>query len=91
VGVVADLVSQNRGRSEVVWQGTSAVSAMEALGANCHVAGETVRATLQDAQLQEALAVLRTRQLRLISVNPVGGSLEQYFLEKLGTKAEVHQ
>jgi ABC-2 type transport system ATP-binding protein len=91
VGVVADLVSQNRGRSEVVWQGTSAVPAMEALGANCHIAGDIVRAALQEAQLQEALGVLRTRQLRLISVNPVGGSLEQYFLEKLGTRAEVHQ
>jgi hypothetical protein len=64
---------------------------MEALGANCHIAGDIVRATLQEAQLQEALGVLRTRQLRLISVNPVGGSLEQYFLEKLGTRAEVHQ
>jgi ABC-2 type transport system ATP-binding protein len=91
VGVVADLVSQSHSRSEVVWQGASAVSAMDALGASCHIAGETVRATLQEAQLQEALAVLRTRQLRLISVNPVGGSLEQYFLEKVGTRAEVHQ
>ena len=90
VGVVADLVSQNHSRSEVVWQGTSAISAMQALGATCHVAGETVRATLREEQLQDALALLKTRKLRLISVNPVGGSLEQYFLEKLATKVEVH-
>src|SRR5437868_12260798 len=63
VGVIADLVSQSHSQSEVVWQGTSAISAMEALGVTCHVAGETVRATLQEAQLQDALALLRTRKL----------------------------
>jgi ABC-2 type transport system ATP-binding protein len=91
VGVVADLVSENRTKVEIVWQGSPAVAAIEALGANCHVAGETVRGVLDESHVNEALDVLRARQARLISVNPVGGSLEQYFLQKLGEPAEVRK
>jgi len=84
VGVMAELTSRNRGRVEVVWEGgPSALPAAQALGAECHVAAEMVRATLNESQLQELLDVLKTRGLRLVSVNTVGASLEEYFLEKL--------
>jgi ABC-2 type transport system ATP-binding protein len=89
VGVVADLVSQKSGRVEIVWAGKTAVSAIEALGTNCRVAGETVRAVLDESQLQSALDLLKTHHARVISVNPVGGSLEEYFLQKLNEPAEV--
>jgi ABC-2 type transport system ATP-binding protein len=89
VGVVADLVSQKSGRVEIVWEGKTAVSAIEALGAKCRVAGETVRAILDESQLQWALDLLKTQHGRLISVNPVGGSLEEYFLQKLNEPAGV--
>jgi len=83
VGAVADVVSQSRSRFEVVWQGVSAIAAIEAIGARCHVAGESVQATLDESRLQDALDVLKAKRARLISVNAVGGSLEEYFMEKL--------
>jgi len=89
VGVVAELVSQKHGQVEVVWRGISALPMIKALGAECHVAGDFARATMDAARLEEALAALRARQARVISVNPVGGSLEEYFLEKLGETVEV--
>jgi hypothetical protein len=76
-------VSQSRSRFELVWQGPSAIPAMEAMGARCHLAGESVQATVDENRLQDALDLLKAKGLRLISVNPVGGSLEEYFMEKL--------
>lgn len=90
VGVVSELVAKKRGQVDMVWEGAAVIPAMEALGARCHIAGETVRATLDEFRLQDALDLLKSRSLRLISVNPVGGSLEEYFLQKLGETAEVH-
>jgi ABC-2 type transport system ATP-binding protein len=90
VGVVSELVATKRGQVDVVWEGAAVIPAMEALGARCHIAGETVRATVDEFRLQDALDLLKSRRLRLISVNPVGGSLEEYFLHKLGETVEVH-
>lgn len=89
VGVVADLVQKKRGRVEMVWEGKAAVGAVEALGTSCRVAGDTVRAELDEARLQSALDALRNHHVRLISVNPVGGSLEEYFLQKLREPVDV--
>ena len=88
VGVVADLISQKTGRMEIVWEGKSAVPSVEAIGANCRIAGDTVRATLDESRLPDALEAIREQHARLISVNPVGGSLEEYFLQKVGQSAE---
>jgi ABC-2 type transport system ATP-binding protein len=90
VGVVAELVSQSRSRFEIVWQGTSAIQALETMGAEVHVAGDMVRATLDETRLQEALHILERSRLRLMSVNPVGGSLEEYFLKKVQEPVEAH-
>ena len=89
VGVVADLVAKNRSRFEVVWQGTSAISAMRIFGNETHVAGDVARAIVSEDQLQPALETLKNQSAHLISVNPVGGSLEEYFLQKLGEPVEV--
>lgn len=83
VGVVSELVSQSHNRFELVWRGPAAVAAIEAMGAHCHVAGESVQATVDEARLLDALEVLKLQRQRLISVNPIGGSLEEYFLQKL--------
>ena len=87
VSVVADLVSRNRSRFEVVWQGASAIPAMQAFG-ETHVAGEVARIIVSESQLQAALDTLK-KSAKLISVNPVGGSLEEYFLQKLGEPVEA--
>ena len=89
IGVVSELISENRGRFELIWQGSAALQAMKALASDFHVAGETVRAIVAEAQLQQALDVLKAQRGKLISVNPVGGSLEDYFLRKLGQADEV--
>jgi ABC-2 type transport system ATP-binding protein len=83
VGIVADLTSSVHGKVEVVWQGTTIPSSLRALGAECHVTGDTVRAVLSEANQDTALEALRRERLRLISVTPVRNSLEDYFIQKL--------
>ena len=87
-GVVAELVASSRGRMEVIWQGASLAEAAKRLGAECHTAGDTVRAVVDECRLEEILAIVRAQHARLISVNPAGGSLEEYFFQKLGRSSE---
>ena len=83
VGAVEDLTSAVQGKIEVVWQGTQIPSSMKALGAECYVSGETVRAVLAESQQDAAIDALRRERIRLISITPLRTSLETYFVEKL--------
>ena len=83
VGAVADLTSTVQGRVEVVWQGTQVPASIKALGAECHVTGDTVRAVISETQQDAAIDALRRERLRLISLTPVRTSLEEYFVEKM--------
>jgi ABC-2 type transport system ATP-binding protein len=83
VGAVADLTSSVHGKVEVVWQGTVVPASLRALGAECHVTGDTVRAMLSEANQDAAIEALRRERLRLVSVTPVRTSLEDYYLQKL--------
>jgi ABC-2 type transport system ATP-binding protein len=83
VGAVADLTSSVRGKVEFVWRGTQVPAAIKALGAECHVTRDTVRAVLPEAQQDAAIDALRREQLHLISITPVRNSLEDYFVQKL--------
>jgi ABC-2 type transport system ATP-binding protein len=83
VGAVEELTSSVQGKVEVVWQGTQIPASMKALGAECHISGETVRATLPEAQQDAAIDALRRERLRLIALTPLRTSLEAYFVEKL--------
>jgi 2-C-methyl-D-erythritol 4-phosphate cytidylyltransferase len=47
-----------------------------------HVTADTVRATIQSADLDRVLEKLREQRARLISVTPVQRTLEEYFLAK---------
>jgi ABC-2 type transport system ATP-binding protein len=85
VGAVADLTSGVRGQVELVWQGTAVPSSMKALGADCRVTGDTVRAVVPEESQDLAIDAIRRERLRLISVVPVRTTLEQYFVEKLKT------
>lgn len=87
-GVVAELMAANLGRMEIIWQGAASAEAIRRLGAQCRVTGETVRAVVDASKLDELLSVLRSLEARLISVNPAGGSLEDYFFQKLGRSFE---
>ena len=83
VGAVADLTSSVQNNVEIIWQGTAVPQSMRALGAECHVAGDTVRAILREANQDAAIEALRRERVRLISVVPVRTSLEDYFMQKL--------
>jgi len=83
VGAVADLTSSVQGRVDIVWQGTQVPASIKALGAECHVTGDTVRAVITEAQQDAAIEALRRERLRLISLTPVRTSLEEYFVEKM--------
>ncbi len=83
VGAVADLTSSVEGQVELVWHGNQVPAAMKALGADCHVTGDTVRAVLLEGNQDAALEALRREQVRIISLIPVRTSLEEYFVRKL--------
>jgi ABC-2 type transport system ATP-binding protein len=83
VGAVADLTSGVQGKIEIVWQGTSVPASIKALGAECHVTGDTVRAVLSEESQDLAVDALRRERLHMVSLVPVRTTLEQYFVEKL--------
>jgi ABC-2 type transport system ATP-binding protein len=83
IGAVEDLTSSVQGKVEVIWQGTAIPASMKALGAECHVTGDTVRAIISESQQDAAIDALRRERMRLIAITPVRTSLEAYFVEKL--------
>jgi len=83
VGAVEELTSSVQGKVEVIWQGTQIPASLKAMGADCHVTGDTVRAVLAENQQDSAIDALRRERIRLIAITPVRTSLEDYFVEKL--------
>ncbi|HWR15236.1 MAG TPA: ABC transporter ATP-binding protein [Terriglobales bacterium] len=91
VGVVADLTASVKGNVEVVWQDANTVPAITALGLQCHTVGETVRATVPEAQVDTVIDTLRAHNARLVSLTPVRTTLEDYFVARLAVPAEESQ
>jgi ABC-2 type transport system ATP-binding protein len=83
VGAVADLTSSVHSKVELIWQGNTVPASLKALGTECHISGDTVRAVIPEETQDAAIDALRRERLRLISVIPVRVSLEDYFVEKL--------
>src|SRR5580704_8810581 len=83
VGAVAELTSGVGGKVEMVWEGTSVPASIKALGGECVVTGDTVRAVLPAESQDLAIDALRREKLRMVSMVPVRTTLEQYFVEKL--------
>ena len=82
VGVVNDFRSSMAEKTEIVWVAAAAIPAVSQLILENHVTGDTVRATVQSADLDRVLEKLREQHARLISVTPVQRTLEEYFLAK---------
>jgi hypothetical protein len=57
--------------------------------AESHVTGETVRCVVQSADLDGLLEKLRQVRARLVSVSPLQGTLEDYFLSKTTEKEAI--
>jgi ABC-2 type transport system ATP-binding protein len=83
VGAVEDLTATVQGKVEVVWQGTAVPASLKALGAECHVSGDTVRGVIEERQQDAVIDALRREHIRLISLTQLRTSLEAYFVEKL--------
>ncbi len=88
VGAVEELTAGVQAQVEIVWVGRAASASLSALGAECHVAGDTVRVIVAEAQQDAALEALRRERVRLISVTPVRMSLEDYFMTQLGDRED---
>ena len=88
VGSVAELTSSVHSKVEIVWQGAVAPAAFKTFGAECHTAGDTMRAVIAEESQDTALEALRRERLRLISVTPVRMSLEDYFMTQLTHKSD---
>jgi ABC-2 type transport system ATP-binding protein len=80
VGVINDFRSSVAEKTEVIWLGAHAAAAVNSLTSDAHVTGDTVRATVQSANLDRALEALRGQRAQLISVTPIHRTLEDYFL-----------
>src|SRR5712672_2643572 len=65
VGVVAALTSGVHNSVEVVWQGAAIPSGVKALGAECHLAGDTTRVVIPEEKQEDVLDALRRDGLRL--------------------------
>jgi ABC-2 type transport system ATP-binding protein len=83
VGAVEDLTSEVRGKVELIFYGRSVPAALIGIGVEAHVSGDIVNAVLPEEQQEAALDILRRERIRLISLNPVRGSLEEYYIQKL--------
>jgi ABC-2 type transport system ATP-binding protein len=89
VGVVNDLRSSAAGKTEVIWEGASALGSVSSYTLDSHVTGDTVRATISADSLDPMLDRLRQQRARLISVTPLHGTLEQYFLSRTSDQEPV--
>jgi ABC-2 type transport system ATP-binding protein len=89
VGVVNDLRTSTAGKSEIIWEGAGALAAVASQCVESHVTGDTVRATVSAESLDPVLERLRQQHARLISVTPLHGTLEQYFLSKTSDQEPV--
>ena len=89
IGVVNDLRPSIAGKTEVIWQGAHALPAVADFVLESHLTGDTVRATLTNQDLDLILERLRQQHARLISVTPLQGTLEEYFLAKTSEQEPV--
>jgi ABC-2 type transport system ATP-binding protein len=89
VGVVNDLRSAEGGKSEIIWQKTAALAAVAGNLVESHVTGDLVRATVAADTLDRVLDKLRQEHARLISVTPLHGTLEEYFLSRTTDQESV--
>jgi ABC-2 type transport system ATP-binding protein len=90
IGVVNDLRSSSAGKSEVIWQGAHALAAAGDLVSEPHVTADTVRGMVQSADLDRLLEKLRQQRARLVSVTPLHGTLEDYFLARTREQETVN-
>jgi ABC-2 type transport system ATP-binding protein len=83
VCVVADLLAQQRGKVEVTWQSDREIEPLKSSAEGYRVAGATARGVFPEAETFKVISAIQAAGGRLVAVNPVRASLEEYFLEKV--------
>lgn len=83
VRAVSDLVAASAGKNEIVVQAPSNadLTALRALATDVRAVGDSLRLVVTAEKLETALDTIRQSKVRLISVNPLRGNLEEFFLE----------
>ena len=89
VGVVEDLTSKAADKTEVVWRGAHALPALSNLLAEEHITGDIVRGVVSSEQVDSLLEKLRQQHAHVISVTPILGTLEDYFVAQTSGHEEV--
>jgi len=89
IGVVEDLTSKSAGKTEVVWQGVHALASISTLLIEQHVTGDMVRALISATDADGVLEKLRQHRARVISLTPLQGTLEDYFVAQTSGEQEV--
>ncbi|MBV9610639.1 MAG: ABC transporter ATP-binding protein, partial [Acidobacteria bacterium] len=91
IGAVEELTSRAQGRVEIIYQGSRVTTLPQSLIVESHTTGETVRVVVPQENLDPVLDSLRRAGARLISINPVRATLEDYFVEKIAEPVEAMQ
>ena len=90
VGIVADLIADSQKKVEVLWEGGKNIESIKTQSTDYRETGKVARAVVDEVNLNAIIDALRTANARLISVTPVRGTLEQYFLQRVDHAASVH-
>jgi ABC-2 type transport system ATP-binding protein len=83
IEVVSELLAATRGKVEVTWQGSADLPWIKAHSLDYRTTGQSSRAVIAEADLDVAIDTVRRCGARLVSVNPVHGTLEDYFMRKI--------
>src|SRR5262249_4503866 len=89
IGVVEDLTSKTADKTEVVWQGAQAADSVSMLLTEKHVSGDIVRAVVSSGDADLLLEKLRQQRAHVISLTPLHGTLEDYFVAQTAGREEV--
>ncbi len=85
VGAVEELTARRESKIEILFHGLEPITLLSAMGAECHATGETVRAVIAEHRQDAALDALRDLGARVVSLTPVRATLEDYFIERMGS------
>ena len=89
VGAVGELTARTQGKVEILFRGLEGITLLFARGAECHATGDMVRAVIAESMQEEALETLRRHGARLVSLTPLRATLEDYFIERVGSVEKV--
>jgi ABC-2 type transport system ATP-binding protein len=91
VCIVSDLQAKQSGRVEISWQSEREQPELKQKATQYRFAGNMARGVFPEQDIYQVIKAVEMAGARLIAVNPVRGSLEEYFLERVqpGTGANA--